>query len=52
MKQNIATVSCVHDKIRRQLTAALFWFIEVHFPDDGGGDGGRHRNMLECGLTV
>lgn len=52
MKQDIATESCVHDKIPRQLTAALFWFMEVHLPYEGGGGGGRHRNMLECGLTV
>ena len=40
---------CVLDKTDRQLTTALFWFIEVDFPDDGSV---HHWNNLEYSLTV
>jgi hypothetical protein len=33
----------------RQFAIAVFWFMEVDFPDDGGG---RRQNMLECSLTL
>jgi hypothetical protein len=28
----------------------VFWFVEIDFPDDDGGD--RHRNMLQCNLIL
>jgi len=50
MKQNTASVNCLSYHAQdNQFTIAVFWFMELDFPDDGGG---IHRNMLECSLTV
>jgi hypothetical protein len=50
MKQNTTSVNCLSYHAQdNQLTIAVFWFMELDFPDDGGG---IHHNMLECSLTV